>query len=405
MSKKPLRVAMIAPPWLQIPAVGYGGVEAVLDGLIKGLVKRGIKVEVFGVGTRKSKGVKLHRVTKDEQFSHILKPMYDFSLPIPMAHVLGALNLIEKDGKFDIIHDNNYFIGPGILSWATRTKLLPPAIHTVHGPPISNETTIENGMPDNRPFWKTLGGDHNCYFVPISDAMRRAMPRELNGKRLDTVHNAIDVERFPFVDRKDKKNYFITLGRLSEEKGQHIAVELCAKSGDRLRMAGTVATIDSTRKLLLELSNPLSKYRNDRDFRYYSDKILPLAINNPKITYSGSVSGKKKMHFISEAKALLFPIQWEEPFGMAVIEALACGTPVVAMKRGAMPEIIEHGVNGFLANSEEEFAEYMQRVDEISPHACRLSVENNFSIDLMVSSYIARYEEVISRATDKPALA
>lgn len=102
------------------------------------------------------------------------------------------------------------------------------------------------------------------------------------------------------------------------------------------------------------------------------------------------------MKFISEAKALLFPVTWEEPFGMAVIEALACGTPVIAMNRGAMPEIIEHGVNGFLANDEKEFAEYMERVDEIDPKECRRTVEERFSAVAMAEAYVERYKEAIA---------
>lgn len=394
-----LRVAIIAPPWLRVPTNGYGGVETVLDNLVKGLVNNDVDVEIFGVGGRRRLcGAKIHAVTKEEQFEHILKPMYDFSLPIPAAHVLKALEMIEADGKFDIIHDHNYFIGPSLLAWATRLKSLPPAIHTIHGPPLTSEHDIASGKPDNRVFWRNVAGDHHCYFVSISDAMRRSMPRNLGNNMLATVHNAIDAKKFPFVDKAGKKNYFITLARFSEEKGQHIAASLCAQLGYRLRMAGTVSAIGSARKVMLELANPLSRYRNDRDFRYYSDKILPKILRYPKITYSGMVGGKKKLKFISEAKALLFPITWEEPFGMAVIEALACGTPVVAMNRGAMPEIIQHGVNGFLANSEEEFAQYMQRIDEIDPKECRRTVEEKFSDMAMAEAYVQRYQEAIDLA-------
>ena len=395
MSKKPLRIAIITPPWLHVPSEGYGGVEAVLDNLIKGLVKLGHSIEVFGVGRRKIHGAKVHAVTKSEQFEHILKPMYDFSLPIPTAHVLKSLDMIEADGGFDIIHDNNYFVGPSVLAYATRLKTIPPAVHTIHGPPVSTAQSVADGVPDNRIFWKSVAGDHNCYFVSISDTMRKSMPSELDKNMLPTVHNAIDASRFPFVDKEGKKNYFITLARFSEEKGQHIAVNICARKGYRLRMAGTVATINSARRVMLELANPLSRYRNDRDFRYYSDKILPYIIRSPRITYSGGVSGRKKMKFISEAKALLFPVTWEEPFGMAVIEALACGTPVIAMNRGAMSEIIEHGVNGFLANDEKEFAEYMERVDEIDPKECRRTVEERFSATAMAEAYVERYKQAI----------
>jgi glycosyltransferase involved in cell wall biosynthesis len=399
-----LRIAIIAPPWLKLPTEGYGGVETVLDSLVRELVKLDVAVEVFGVGKRTLYGAKVHNVTKSEQFAHILQPMYDFSLPIPTAHILAALHLIQEDGGFDIIHDHNYFVGPAILAYAAGTKNIPPAIHTIHGPPLTTNRMVTDGMPDNRPFWRAVAGDHNCYFVSISDAMRHTMPGELDRNMLETVHNAIEVDDFPFVDKPGKKNYFITLARFSEEKGQHIAARLCARNHYRLRMAGTVATIATGRKLLLELANPISRYRNDRDFRYYSDTVLPYVLRSPRITYSGSVSGRQKMKFISEAKALLFPVTWEEPFGMAVVEALACGTPVIAMNRGAMPELIEHGVNGFLADTEEEFEEYMGRIGEIEPEACRRSVEERFSGRLMAENYVARYKTVIELAKKRQKL-
>ena len=165
-----------------------------------------------------------------------------------------------------------------------------------------------------------------------------------------------------------------------------------------LRIAGTIAGMGSNRRVLLELSNPLSPYRKNEEFRYFSDFILKDLLQYPRITYVGNLSGRKKKQFLSNAKALLFPIDWEEPFGMAVIEALACGTPVVAMNRGAMPEIIQHGVNGFLANSEKEFEEYTLRVNEIDPEACRQSVIDNFSSAAMAAEYLDRYKEVIKRA-------
>ncbi len=398
MPKRTLRVAMIAPPWIQLPAEGYGGVESIVQSLVRELVDLGVHVEIFGVGARKLYGVTVHPVTRSPQFEYILKPMYDFAMPIPTAHVLNSLHMIADDGRFDIIHDHNYFVGPAILSYAAGRDRIPPAVHTLHGPPITSDHMVEEGWPDNRVFWRALDGNHQCRIVPISDAMRRTLPSPLLENTMGTVHNAIEVDDFPFVDRSRKKNYFITLARFAEEKGQHIAARLCAKGGFRLRMAGTVATIGTARRLLLELANPLSRYRNDRDFRYYSDKVLPYVLRSPRVTYSGQVGGRKKLKFVSEARALLFPITWEEPFGLAVIEALACGTPVIAMNRGAMPEIIEHGVNGFLANNEEEFARYMRQVDEIDPANCRRSVEKRFSGRRMAESYLERYRQAIKLA-------
>ncbi len=235
------------------------------------------------------------------------------------------------------------------------------------------------------------------YMTCISQSMKRTAPKSVSSHMLKAVHNAVEINHLPFVDKK--RDYYITLARFSPYKGQHLAAKLVVKLKKRLRMAGTVAGIESNRKLLLELSNPLSSYRNNVEFKYYSDKVLQYVIRYPRITYAGNLSGKKKLKFISGAKALLFPIDWEEPFGMAVIEALACGTPVVAMNRGAMPEIIEHGVNGFLANDEKEFEEYMLRVDEIDPAACRESVVRKFSADKMAVEYVKRYREVIRKAS------
>lgn len=399
MSKqKKLRVAMIAPPWLKIPVEGYGGVEIVIEGIVKALQTHpDIEIEIFGVGKRRLYGAKVHDITKQEQFEHILKPMYDFTLPIATYHVMESLDEILADGTFDVIHDHNYFIGPSIMSWASRAHDIPPVVHTIHGPPLSTDRSVADGMPDNRPFWRSIAGDHHCYFVSISDAMKATMPKQLNDHMLDTVHNAIDLSAFPFVGKDKKRDHFITFARFAEEKGQHIAVKLAAQGKHKLRMGGPVATITTNRKLMLEIANPMSKYRNDRDFKYYSDQILPRVLRTPRITYAGSIGGKQKLAFLSHAKALLFPITWDEPFGMAVVEALACGTPVIAMNRGAMPEIIEHGVNGFLANNEQEFAEYMKRIDEIDPVACRESVERRFSAEAMANAYVERYREVIAR--------
>lgn len=392
MSK--LRVAVVAPPWLAMPIKGYGGIELVLEGLVAGLKKQGVEVELFANGATKIRGIKTHSLYNTEQFSHIYEPYYE-SFPIVQAHLLFAYNQIKKDGKFDIIHSNVPHVGPTFWAMASQDKDLPPILSTFHGPPFTAASKHDIGATYNSADLDQLKDLNSFYATCISDAMTVTAPKSIAPHMLEAVHNAIDPDKFPFV--ADKKNYFITLARFAPYKGQHIAVKAAVKLRKRLRMAGVVADISSSRRLLLELANPLSSYRSDPQFRYYSDKILPSVLRNRYITYSGNLSGRRKLKFLSEAKALLFPIEWDEPFGMSVIEALACGTPVIAMNRGAMPEIIEHGVTGFLANNEDEFVEYMQRIDEIDPAACRRSVEERFSADAMAKSYIDRYQEVIRR--------
>lgn len=392
---KPLRVAVVATPWIKIPPEGYGGIEAVVDGLVKGLIDNGVEVEVFGVAQRSLHGAKVHSLYKNEQYKHIYRPVFE-SVSIPLAHLDYATRLILEDGGFDVIHDHNAQIGPMYYKWATQAKGVPPVVHTLHGPQFSPSVHDEEDWPSNRPMWKQIGSPKRLSLVGISDSMVANIPSEIKDSILPAVYNAVDVSDFPFVEKK--KNYFMTLGRFTSAKGQHIAAKHAAKQRQRLRMAGSVVDISSATKLILELANPMSKYRNEPDFRYYSDKIFPYTIANPRITFTGNVAGSKKMKLISEAKALLFPIQWEEPFGMVMIEALACGTPVVAMNRGAVPEIIEHGVNGFIADTEAEFAQYMKRVGEIDLHACRASVEAKFAIDTMAKAYIERYKAAINRA-------
>lgn len=394
---------MIAPPWLALPIKGYGGIELVVESLVEELQKEGHEVVLFANGAHKMRGVETRSYYKKELFNVIDAPYYDAPLQVMQTHLEFALKMIEDDGNFDIIHDHNPYIGPTFFALASRLDTVPPVLHTFHGPPFSTKATIASGQEDNRPQLEQMDLSGKLRMVCISEAMASDAPKAIRSHLLPAVHNAVETDAFPFV--KDKKDYYITLARFTKDKNQHLAAKLAAKNRKRLRMAGTVAGIGSNRKLFVELSNPLSRYRQNEEFRYYSDKVLPYVIKYPRITYAGNLSGVKKMKFLSQAKALLFPIDWEEPFGMAVIEALACGTPVVAMKRGAMPEIIDHGVNGFLANNEAQFAEYMLRVDEIDPEACRRSVEEKFSANKMAKEYVKRYRETIRRtARRKPAV-
>lgn len=392
---KKLRIALIAPPWLALPVKGYGGIEVVLQSLIKGLQNKNIDIVLYANGARKIRGIETRSLFNKDIFEHIHEPYYE-TASIVQAQLLWALNDIRKDGKFDIIHDHNTHIGPMFWAMATQMQDIPPVLHTFHGPSFTKVESADPGAYYHTFDLEQLSRLGRMYMVCISKAMGIEAPKQIKSHMLDPVHNAVNVKDFPF--KKDKKNYFITLARFTPYKGQHTAVKLARKLRKKLRMSGVVAGIGSNRKLLFELSNPMSKYRNNVEFRYYSDKILPYVLKYPSITYSGNLSGIKKKKFISEAKALLFPIEWEEPFGMAVIEALACGTPVVAMRRGAMPEIIEHGVNGFLADTETEFAEYMERVDEIDPAMCRKSVEIQFAAETMADKYIARYREAIKKS-------
>lgn len=388
-----LRVAMIAPPWLEIPPKGYGGIEHVLAVLVPELVKQGVEVELFTIKGSTVQASKIHYLYKTEQMPLIHSPWYD-AAPIVIAHLQHALNTIRKDGGFDIIHDHNNFLGP--LALVDSNNGLPPAIHTTHNPRFSTPDVKGYSDPilDNRLMWKKFSEAQKLHFVGLSKYLTKSAPREMKSRLLKPVHNAVDLDEFPLVKKKHK--HFITLARFHPEKGQSIATRACKELGYPLKMAGNVAGIGTSKKLMLELANPLSKFRGVTDFRYFSDHIFPHLEKN-RIEFVGEVKSQRRINFISKARALLFPIRWHEPFGMAVIEAMACGTPVIAMNKGAMPELIDHGVSGFLANNEREFKEYMQRVDEIDPEQCRQKVIDHFSGPVMAQNYIKRYREVIDK--------
>lgn len=385
-----LRVAMMAPPWLKIPPKGYGGIEYVVNGLVVELKKLDVDVELFTVGETAIPGIKTHFYYEKGQYNHISMPLYDV-VTIPVTQILFSLNYIREAGDFDIIHDHNGFLGPAITAYLDP-RYFPRVLHTTHGP-FSNDAMVANGMPDNRPTYAQFTNNEHLFFNGISKAQMLDAPKELSSRIVDVVYNAIDTSEYPFESEKD--NYFITLARFARDKGQAKAAKYCEELGLKLRMAGVIDGIDDPRRLLVELANVNSTHRNNADFLYYRDDILPRLIPG-QIDYIGSVSGNQKMKFINKARALLFPIDWEEPFGLAVIEALACGTPVVAMHRGALPEIIEHGYNGFLAKTENEFKEYMLRVKEIKPENCRESVERKFSAKVMAQQYLDRYQQIIA---------
>ena len=396
-----MKIAMIAPPWLPVPPVGYGGIENVLAVLIPALMEQGAHVELFTVGDTTIKATRNHVLYPEGQYNYIHHPMYE-SLPIPAAQTFFALNKVLAAGDFDVIHSHNDLTD--ILA-AAYANDLPPVVHTLHGPPFTTPDRLELGLPDNLPLWKQLGASQrltrqkNLFIVCISQTLAGNAPRGLRPLLLRPVHNGVDPTQFPFVSKKS--DYFVTLARSHPDKGQGIAARVCSKLGLKLKLAGVVGSMNRPKQVMLELANPLSRYRSLIDFRYFSDEVFPYL--DDTIEYVGDLSGQNKLDFLSHARALLFPIQWEEPFGMAPIEALACGTPVVAMARGALPEIIEHGVNGFLAKNEVEFEHYMLRVDEIDPAACRKSVEDKFSAECMAYEYLKRFNTAIKKRGGTPA--
>jgi glycosyltransferase involved in cell wall biosynthesis len=376
-----LTVFMNAGPWLPIPPSGYGGVENMLVYLIKELRGRGHRVILGTVGQSQIEVERQVSFFHQGQHPRIDGPYCD-GVSVAHAHMQRVLNAIRETREIDIVHDFLEIVGPSMLA-----ELAPD------GPPVLH--TLQWNLWHDQDFYGHFEGRGRVYFNGISNPQMEAAGGNLRRLSLDVVHNGVNVDDFTYRERKDE--YAITLARFTYDKGQDIAARVCARLGVPLQMAGTVGGIASPELLSRELRKLHSPFHHYKDVEFYRNAVLPHEGERPRIAWVGSVGGAEKRALVAGARALLMPIRWEEPFGMAVVEALASGTPVVAMRRGAMPVIIQHGYNGFLADSEEEFAEHLQRVDEIKSENCRRSVEERFSAAMMAENYEKRYQQVIER--------
>jgi len=209
---------------------------------------------------------------------------------------------------------------------------------------------------------------NEAHYVSISNSQRKGMP---NLNYAGTVYNGLEIEKFEF--KKKQGDYLAFLGRYSHEKGADLAVTVAAESREKLKMAGTVW-----------------------GGGFYDEKIKPYLKKNKREDL-GFLNGKKVSDFLGNAKALLFPIRWEEPFGLVMIEAMACGTPVIAFNKGSAPEIVKHEKTGFIVENEREMIKAIKKIDKIDRADCRKYVEENFTIDKMVEGYERIYEEIINQ--------
>lgn len=345
-----MRIAEIAPPWVRVPPEGYGGIEWIISLLCDGLVDRGHDVTLYASGDSKTKA----RLSAPFDYAVSLggKDFYDAVHPMAIQTMPAFL----EAERYDIIHDHT-----GAMAACLGALSDTPVLHTLHGP----------FNPDVRRLCRMIADE--IYFNSISDSQRSGCP-ELN--YVGTIYNAVEVETYPF--RAEKEPYALFLGRFSEDKGAHNAIYIAQQANIPLHMAGKV--------------DP------GADAHYFKERIEP-HIDGEHIVYEGEVGGQRKRELLAGARFLLFPIQWEEPFGLVMTEALACGTPVVADAMGAAPEIVKDGEVGVLVGKGEwdEMVAAIKsgRLDDIDPNHCREYVHERFSVEAMVSGYEAAFEKII----------
>lgn len=349
-----MKIAMVLPPWFKIPPEGYGGIEVIVSLLTDGLINKGHEVTLFTISASRTKA-RMFTVFDEEMKSYLDRPPSSF-LNIALTHTLASYLEIAK-GDYDIIHDHTWKEG-----LACAAFLNVPIIHTLHSP-----------MDDeNRRFYCLFKDYPGIYFVTISDYQQTCLPG-LNYAA--TVYNGVEFSRYPYSEQKE--DFFFYMGRFNLEKAPHLACEVAAKLGKKLILAGKV---------------------HEEAERSYFDRYVKPYLND-NISYIGPLGhwSEEKMQLFSRAKGYLYPIQWDEPFGITMAEALACGTPVVTFRRGAAPEVIAHGVTGFVVETMEEFIDAAKHVDGISPQACRKRAESIFTARTMVDNYERVYLKVLGR--------
>lgn len=336
-----MKIAINSPVWLKIPPEGYGGIEMIVDILAQELTKQGHDVTLFASGDSKS-------IAR-------LKSIYDkpqgWRIHNCIPEILHSSLVFMSHERFDIIHDHTY-CGPLLANFSDI-----PVLHTLHGD--FNE--------DSKRFYSAFG--QKAYFNSISHFQTNDMPA-IN--YVGNVYNAIDVDTYSF--NEDKDDFLLYLSRLSPQKGTHLAIKAAIDSENTLIMAG--------------------KIDPGEDLRYFKDQVEPL-IDDKQITYLGEVDTITKIELMAKAKAFLFPIQWAEPFGLVMVEALSSGTPVIAFRNGSVPEIINDKV-GFIADDYNEFLQALDNLDRIKPYDCRKHAVKNFSPEKMVSDYLNLYEKIRS---------
>jgi len=343
-----VRIAMLAPVAWRTPPRHYGPWERVTSLLTEALVARGIDVTLFATGDSETAG-RLHSVVP-------VGYEEDRSVDAKVASSLHIAELFEHAEEFDLIHNQFDFLP------LTYSALVPtPILTTIHG--FSSPKII--------PVYARYNA--RTSYVSISDADRAP---ELD--YVATIHHGIDIEQFRFQPKPG--DYLLFFGRIHHDKGAREAIEIARRAGKRLVMAGII-----------------------QDEEYYRREVAP-HIDGVNVDHIGSVGPDRRDAILGGALALLHPINFAEPFGLSVVESMACGTPVVAFDRGSMPELIDSGSTGFLVDGVDDAVEALGRIDTIDRAACRAVAERRFTAERMADDYIKVYERILAgRSAASPA--
>lgn len=344
-----MRIAQVSPLWESVPPQLYGGTERIVSYVTEELVRQGHDVTLFASGDSRTAA---HLEAICPQALRLKSGIFNRDAPMTMLYerALGAV------GDFDVIHSHLDFMG---FPLARRNPL--PVVTTLHG---------RLDLPELEPVFREYA---EMPLVSISGAQRIPLPR---ANWQATIHHGLPRDLYSF--HPQSKGYLAFLGRISPEKRPDHAIALAKLTGLPLRIAAKVDPADE---------------------QYYRKEIEPL-LDHPLIEFLGEISDAEKNDFVGDALALVCPYDWPEPFGLVLIEALACGTPVLAYRRGSIPEVIDHEVTGFVCETLTEMAEAVGRLPLIDRRRCRRAFEERFTADRMARNYVALYERLIAKRSE-----
>jgi glycosyltransferase involved in cell wall biosynthesis len=352
LPERPLRIAMLAPPWISVPSSGYGGVESVVSTLTEALVRSGNDVTLFCAPGSVSRAT-VEPLLETSHPDEIERALFEAD---HVAQAFDRVDLARRADPFDVIHDHCGFTG---LALANRMET--PLVHTLHGP----FTT------DTAAFYAHHG--HKGTLVGISRAQMASAPSGMQA--LDPIPNPIDLRAWPLQEHKG--DYLLWIGRITAEKGPQRAIAAARAVDVPLVLAGVIQPGQQA---------------------FFDSEIAP-HIDGDRVRFVGEVGGSAKHALFAHARGLLMPIRWDEPFGMVVVEALACGTPVIAFPEGAIPELIVEGKTGFLVEDECSMADAIGQLPRIAARDCRAWVAEHCDGDVVAAAYESIYRSVMPTPT------
>ena len=364
--------------------LGYAPIESVIYNIDKGLRALGHRSIVACSGDSRVVGEQY--TTIDKSFGEYWSTNTHVQRRDMHRHLAMSLQR-AKEGDIDIIHTHDAVMAEHMFKGVCNSPV--PIVMTLHVP-------AEDTGPFKR--WNESLISASCaYFVPISGYQNTQHHGLVNAQGV--IHHGIDVDDYPFQSSLGKQDYLFSIGRITQDKGQDKAIEIAKRTGSRLILAGNVQNKANDREFFKRLKRSIDLViEPDTTLDgsdYYETVMKPILDSDKQIIYVGEVTSVTKMLWYQHARATLFPIQWGEPFGLVLIESMACGTPVLAFNKGAVPEIVIHGKTGFVVDSIDDMTEAVGAIHLLDPKVCRKHVEDYFSIASMVGKYSKLYQRIV----------